>query len=833
MIRFLEEFFAAQGLLAHRFPQHEVRKGQLEMAMAIWDAFTGIGHTAIQAGTGLGKTFAYLVPAALYAVEMKHRIVISTGTLNLQHQIITKDIPMLQEFLAGKLDFQAALVKGRNNYICKRKLTAFAYANMQQMLYNLPTDHEQWVEISEMFYGNGFVVGDRDEIPFQVSPSLWSDLGADSDLCLRNKCPFFSECYFYQARNLQRQAQLLITNHALFFADLAIRNENMGSKDIDADSVLYSYNGVVFDEAQSIEDVATNHFTARMSYDRLVYMAREVGSALRPGGLLQWEDEQDYMRIDSLFSALLPQAETMLYQLSQEWKDQRTVRFREPDLYEDLLSGFLLDIEAELTSLTKAAQNEEQVQVIAGLAQRVGKCAYDMRLIHDMPSGDDYAYWLDNGDRQIRQIKLEASPVSIADIMQEALFEQVPVVLTSATLASELVQRIGLQSPTWMRVDSPFNYQRHARLYLPDDAPEASQANEALFMDFICKRVPELTEMSRGRAFILFTSYRSMQDCHQRCSDVLSQQGWDVMIQGEKRRDVLLADFIKSGKAVLFAVNSFWEGVDVPGDSLSLVVLVKLPFSVPTEPIQQARMEALQREGKDPFRDYTLPQAILRLKQGFGRLIRTKQDTGVIAILDKRILSKSYGNRFLRDLPPAPRIGKLDEVRAFYALLDQAAEASERGGDFIWPEPPSPARATPSQGRRAADPPRQQRSQTHAPPASALLSDEHGWWPTEDNPPARRNPRNPDEVIFDDIAPERTDSSSGQRKSVRSMSIEDVVFDDIPRENPSARQSRQRKASEPLPAKQAEAPRERVLRSMSIEDVVFDDIGEEDDDFPL
>ena len=829
------QFFDAQGLLAHRFPQHEVRSGQLEMALAVWDAFTGVGHTAIQAGTGLGKTFAYLVPAALYAVEMKHRIVISTGTLNLQHQIISKDIPMLQQILAGKLDFQAALVKGRNNYLCKRKLTAFAYANMQQVLFNQPGDHEQWVQISEMFYDKHFVVGDRDEIPFQVAPSLWSDLGAEADLCLRNKCPFFSECYFYQARNLQRQAQLLVTNHALFFADLAIRNENLGSPSSDSDSVLYSYDGVVFDEAQSIEDIATNHFTARVSYDRLAFLAREVASALRPGGMLQWEDEQDFMRIDSMFGALLPQAETMLYQLSNQYRDQRTVRFREPDLYEDLLSDFLRDIEAELSSLTKVAQNDEQVQVISALAQRAGKCAYDMRLIHDMPSGDDYAYWLDSGDRQIRQIKLEASPVSIAEIMQEALFEQVPVVLTSATLASELVRRIGLDTPTWMRLDSPFNYERHARLYLPEDAPEASQGNELRFMDFVCQRVPELTEISRGRAFILFTSYRSMQDCYQRCLDVLQQQGWEVMIQGEKRRDVLLAEFIQSGKAVLFAVNSFWEGVDVPGDALSLVVLVKLPFSVPSEPIQQARMEALQREGKDPFQDYTLPQAILRLKQGFGRLIRSKQDTGVIAILDKRILSKSYGKRFLRDLPPAPRLQKISDVQAFYAVLDQALEAQKRGQDFVWPKPPAPPPSATSSGRRTADRPRQAYTPSAVPPADAQLSDEQGWWLPDDMPaPSKRRP-DPDEIVFYDIAPERGERSSDLGRSVRSMRPEEVIFDDIPRARPPVAPARQRKGSAPSPshARKAEASHERVLRSVPSEEIVFDDIREDDDDFPL
>ena len=689
----IQSVFAEGGLLERRFPQHEPRQGQWEMAAEVLSAFEGSSHLAVQAGTGLGKTFAYLVPAAVYAVTQRKVVVISTGTINLQNQIISKDIPALQNVLKDELSFVAALVKGRGNYICVRKLTAFNQANLQQELYREPTDADQWPQIADLFFGKSFVNGDREEIPFRVADSLWADLGAESDFCMKSKCLFHSDCFFYRARQQQRGAHLLITNHALFFSDLAIRRERrmlqeqklaeaedyiefgevMPEEETtgQTDAVLVNYDAVVFDEAQGIEDFATDCFTSRFGMDRLVYLARTTNAMLRPGGLLQWHDPLDHMRLESQFAVLTNKTETLLASLARQWEGERTVRFREPHLFEEDVTEYLRDVSVDLQTLQAAAQNEEQKKVLSALSQRSLQLANVLRTIVEMPDGDDFAYWLETSDRQLRQIRLALSPVSIAEFIREGLLDTVPVVLTSATLASELVRRLGLQDPHWMRLDSPFDYEQKTRLYIPQDAPEASRENDRIFADFTARRVPELVSLSRGRAFILFTSYRAMQECHERITEVLADQGWLVLMQGERRREQLLAEFIQHGNAVLFAVNSFWEGVDVPGDALSLVVLVKLPFAVPTEPVQQARMEALQREGMDPFDRYTLPQAVLRLKQGFGRLIRSKQDTGVIAILDKRILSKRYGAKFLQHLPPAPRIHSLEEVAEFFATLEK------------------------------------------------------------------------------------------------------------------------------------------------------------------
>ena len=706
MSELIEQVFAPSGLLAQRFAQHEQRDGQAEMAAQVLAALEDGEHTAIQAGTGLGKTFAYLIPAAVYAVEHQKRVVISTGTLNLQGQIMNKDIPTIQQILAGKLNFTAVLVKGRNNYLCARKLAAFAEANRQIALLREPGDAEQWFQIAELYDGGMLVEGDRDEIPFRVSESLWADIGSEAIFCTRSKCSFINKCFFYQARQRQSAAQLLITNHALFFADLAIRLEDSNAKeqrraeaedflqygeapveynDEPADFVLSSYGAAIFDEAQSVEDFATECFTARFGWERLFYLGRNISNAIKPNGILEWPDENDQQRLESLFNVVLNRTEVFLTDLARRWDGERTVRLRQPRLFEEDLSVAILELAEEIQQLSTIAQKDEQQEVLAAYAKRAEQLAKDLLVVKEMPFGERYAYWLETGERQLRQIKLAASPVSIADFMRDGLLQRVPVVLTSATLASELVKRLGLTSPRWLRLDSPFDYEHHTRLYLPNDAPEASPQNEIRFNAFVARRVCELTAISQGRAFILFTSYRAMQVCYQQCKEELNQQGWLVLMQGEKRRDQLLADFIADGRAVLFAVNSFWEGVDVPGEALSLVVLVKLPFAVPTEPIQQARMEALEREGVDPFRSYTLPQASLRLKQGFGRLIRNKQDTGVIAVLDRRISTKFYGQRFLRDLPAAPRLETLAEVAAFFDLLEEERRARQRGETFVWP----------------------------------------------------------------------------------------------------------------------------------------------------
>ncbi|MCE5197179.1 MAG: DEAD/DEAH box helicase [Negativicutes bacterium] len=670
----LNDLFARDGLLAQRFPGHEHREGQLAMAEGIDQALNSGQPLAVQAGTGLGKTFAYLIPALLYAKAEGKRVVISTATLQLQSQIVQKDIPALEKILAGELEFHTALVKGRNHYICLRKLTAFAQASRQIELYREAADARQWPRILDLYYANGFRVGDREEIPFRVNDSLWADIGSEADLCLRGRCPFYSDCYFYQARQKQKEADLLITNHALFFADLAVQRENEYSEE--SEGVLAHYDAVILDEAQSVEDYATDHFSSEFTYGKCLYLSIAVRNALRPGGILKWPDESDFLRLESLMETILRRSGDFLFQLAAQWPD-KTTRLRKSGQIVDTLSLDFLQLQAELKALTEISQNEEQKMTFRGLGMRTAQILNALEQLCGMSDPEQYAYWFENPDnRELRKMRLACAPVSVAEFMQEGLFSRMPVVLTSATLASELISRLGLDHPNWLRLDSPFDYQNQARLYLPTDGPEPTNSNQTEFHAFVAQRVLELIRISKGRAFVLFTSYRSLTEVYELCHAKLEEWGYAVLCQGEKRRDEILRHFSTDGHAVLFAVTSFWEGVDVQGEALSLVILVKLPFAVPTEPIQQARMEALQRDGKEPFYSYTLPQASLRLKQGFGRLIRSKTDCGVIAVLDKRIRSKTYGRRFIRDLPPAPVIDQLTEVAAFFHAIETGSPAA-------------------------------------------------------------------------------------------------------------------------------------------------------------
>ena len=292
----LADVFSENGLLAKRLPGYEYREGQLLMAESVLESLRSNKPLAVQAGTGLGKTFAYLVPALLYAIEEGKKVVISTATLQLQTQLIKKDIPSIEEVLQDQLSFKTALVKGRNNYLCIRKLTAFAQANLQTPLFRDPGDAPIWTKLLDLFYEDTLINGDKDEIPFRIPETLWTEVGAEAELCMRGRCPFYHDCYFYKARLLQKEANLLITNHALFFADLAVRQENAYQDDVE--SVLASYQAVIFDEAQNTEDYATDHFSSDFSYGRLLHFVLSVRNALRPAGLLQWPDEQDFLRID-------------------------------------------------------------------------------------------------------------------------------------------------------------------------------------------------------------------------------------------------------------------------------------------------------------------------------------------------------------------------------------------------------------------------------------------------------------------------------------------------------------------------------------------------------
>lgn len=644
----IDDILMPGGPISQAHPSFEVRSGQVSMAKAVHAAFHSKRHLVVQAGTGLGKTFAYLIPAILYALSERKRVVVSTKTINLQEQIFKKDIPFLQKALGNKYPFLAVLAKGRGNYLCRRKMEG-----LRELDRGILTSRDQVDELrtlQESVQGNKLRTGDREELSFNPRPELWQHVCGEGDTCLRRVCPHFDTCFYYAARRAQIQADIVVVNHALFFADLAVRKE---AGEIKEQGVLEDYDAVIFDEAHNIEDVATDFFSRKVSLGRVRMTLAAITASFRPGGMLQSLDTSESIKlVESLVLRVGLEAKFFFEQFTE------AKRLMPSDQYADILREPIYQLAKELTVLQGGSNTEEINAYISLLYERIVRIANDLAFILERKGGEEeFAYWVEMADNEST---LVAAPITMEDDLREYVFKSIDtVVLTSATLSSVLLRRIGLEKCDLMRLDSPFDYPNHALLYLPHDA---ANPKEDAFDDYTAEKIREIVGVTGGRALVLFTSYRAMNTVYDKLSP-LSADGYTLIKQGSGLRGEVMQRFRTGNRAVLLAVASYWEGIDVPGEALSCVILVKLPFSVPTEPIMQARYEHIERKGEDAFRTYSLPQAVLRLKQGFGRLIRAASDKGVVAILDHRIQSKHYGKQFLKELPPAKITHSLEDVR--------------------------------------------------------------------------------------------------------------------------------------------------------------------------
>jgi len=639
----IEDIFGTKGPIAKHHPAFEARQGQVRMANAVAEALTQERHLVVQAGTGLGKTFGYLVPAIVYARAERKRIVVSTKTISLQEQLFKKDIPFLHQALGSRLPFVAVLAKGRSNFLCRRKME-----HIKTLDRGFLTQESQVRELREIqsLAGRKEFSGDREQLPFHPAPDLWGQVCGEGEACLRRVCPHFTDCFYYASRRAQSQADIVVVNHALFFADLAVRKDTGFSQE---QAVLEDYDAVIFDEAHHLEDVATDFFSRRVSPTDVRRTAAAITAGLR-GPLVS--DNLELGRIvEALVGRLNHEADFFFLQFS------KAMRLMPEDKYPHVLSTHLRELSKALADLAAGA-SEEQTALAAQLCQRLNRIDDNLDFILDRQGGEqEYAYWVELDGVEV---SLVSAPVSMEEELRQHIFERVKtVVLTSATLSSPLLRRVGLGKCHLMRLDSPFDYAKHALLYLPKDAVDPS---EAAFDEYAAAKIEEIVRVTHGRALVLFTSFRSMEAAYDRLT-ALDAQGFTVLKQGSASRSTLMQRFTTQSMAILLAVASYWEGVDVPGAALSCVVLVRLPFGVPTEPITQARIEQLERKGEDAFSAYSLPQATLRLKQGFGRLIRTAEDKGVVAILDRRVQSKGYGRSFLKELPPARVTHELEDVR--------------------------------------------------------------------------------------------------------------------------------------------------------------------------
>jgi ATP-dependent DNA helicase DinG len=650
---------------------YEDRPGQLAMAEAIEEALAHDRPLFVEAGTGTGKTLAYLVPAILSG----KKVVVSTATRALQEQIFTKDLPILRSILGRVgVDFRAALMKGLSNYVCKRRLRELlasdgaARLGSERDLARLV----EWAETSES--------GDRAELANVPEDSpAWRDVQSSSDTRIGASCVHHDECFVTRMRREAEGATLVVVNHHLFFADLALRRLRQGARG-EYGSALPPYDTVIFDEAHQIEDIATDFFGVRVSSSRVEALVRDARRALTAARLLtvlgtgEAKPLLDGITLASgrFFLALGSRSNQRAGEARRILSDQ--------DLEGDVRAAHAA-LDGALDGLWAYALANDRHDAVSLIARRTSELRSDLRAVLSRrvtsAEGEVSAHvaWLDLRERSV---SIGASPVDLGPTLREALFDRVSgVICTSATLATGVTNapegaaafhfaRARLGAPPHTRelvVPSPFDVTARSALYIPRDLPEPS---DPAFEAAALERMVELIDVTGGGAFVLCTSTRAMKAFHRALRARLSLT---VLVQGEAAKHILLSQFRATKDAVLVATMSFWEGVDVPGRALRLVILDKIPFAVPTDPIVAARSAQIEREGGNAFAEYSVPVAAITLKQGFGRLLRTKKDAGIVALLDRRAVTKGYGRRLLSSLPPATRAASMEDVRAFWSRI--------------------------------------------------------------------------------------------------------------------------------------------------------------------
>ncbi|MFH1877277.1 MAG: helicase C-terminal domain-containing protein [Candidatus Omnitrophota bacterium] len=650
---FCTDIFSENGPMARHLRGYEARPQQIQMVKAVEDAINGPAHLIIEAGTGVGKSLAYLVPFIHWAVSEGKRAVISTYTKALQNQLFVKDLPFLKQVM--EMDFRYALCMGSENYACARKSgKAGGWA-----VFKKKEDRSQAERIAGwLLETETGLVTDMD---FSPESHVWEYFSRESDLCAGRKCAFFGQCFYMKARRRQSEAHILVTNHSLLFSDIMAESR-----------VLPEFQALVLDEAHTLEDIATDHFGKEVTTGLINRLIEEVSSLMSGVLLTEPGAMENAEEVSSCIKELKASRRVFFSEVEKKYGKEPMVAELERDLsFHTDMSRPLIAVAAALFSLCRRVNDDETGETLRAYSERFNKAAQALDFVFEHES-EKYVYWVDVRKRKKNTVyDFRAAPVDIREEMKNRLFERVcPVILTSATLSSSgtaadfsfIEQRLGMEDPLELSLDSTYDYSKNVLMYLPEGVEDPNSRFEA-YQKRVCEEIIKIYDIMGGRMFALFTSYKMLNET----ADMLLEGRPDIKLlkQGDMPRYVLLDVFKAKQDSILMGTTTFWQGVDVPGRSLECVIITKLPFDVPSDPVNAARIRGIKENGDNPFSRYQLPRAVIMFKQGFGRLIRGNNDRGVVAVLDGRIKTRYYGKEFLNALPECGITGEIREVRDF------------------------------------------------------------------------------------------------------------------------------------------------------------------------